>query len=68
VDGNAVPILRANYVFRAIPVQPGTHEVTFRYDTGYLKAPALISAVILIALMVVAFGGTLRERFRRKPA
>jgi hypothetical protein len=42
--------------------------VTFRYDTGYLKAPALISAVILIALMLVAFGGAFFDRFRRDPA
>jgi hypothetical protein len=31
-DGRPVPILRADYAFRAIPVSPGTHEVTLQYS------------------------------------
>lgn len=39
-----------------------------RYDTGYLKGPAVVSAVILLALMLVAFGSVLLERFRPRAA
>ena len=68
IAGNEVPIIRANHTFRAIPVPAGTHEVTLRYDTGYLKGPAIISALLLIGLLLVAFGGVFIERFRRKAA
>jgi hypothetical protein len=68
VGGHDVPIIRANHTFRAIPVPAGTHEVTLRYDTGYLKGPAIISALLLIGLMLVAFGGVFIERFRSKAA
>lgn len=32
VDGQPVPFLRADYVFRAIPVPSGEHEVTMTYS------------------------------------
>ncbi|HET9300504.1 MAG TPA: hypothetical protein VFO11_11215, partial [Candidatus Polarisedimenticolaceae bacterium] len=31
-DGRPVPILRADYAFRAVPVSPGAHEVVMRYS------------------------------------
>ncbi len=31
-DGRPVPVLRADYAFRAVPVSPGTHEVVMRYS------------------------------------
>ena len=30
-DGRPVPIVRADYAFRAVPVSPGTHEVVLTY-------------------------------------
>lgn len=32
VDGQPAPVLRANFLFRAIQVGPGHHEVEFRYE------------------------------------
>jgi hypothetical protein len=32
VDGQATPILRANYLFRAIPLEAGEHQVVFAYQ------------------------------------
>jgi uncharacterized membrane protein YfhO len=31
VDGISVPILRVNYLFRAVPVTTGRHRIVFRY-------------------------------------
>ena len=31
VDGKSAPILRADILFRAVELPPGTHRVTFRF-------------------------------------
>jgi hypothetical protein len=62
IDGKATPILRANHTFRAVPIPAGEHEVTFTYNPGYLRGPAIASAVILVLLLVIAFGSPLRDR------
>ncbi len=33
VDGGAVPIMRANFAYMAVPLEPGKHDVVLRYDT-----------------------------------
>ncbi len=60
VDGKSVPILRANYTFRAIAVDKGRHNVKFWYDPWgfnlgvYLAMGGLIGilAMILISRIV----------------
>jgi hypothetical protein len=68
VDREDVPLLRANYTFRAVPIPTGSHEVTFTYDTGYLRGPAIASAIILLGLMLITFGSPLLDRVRRRTA
>jgi len=36
LDGNEVPILRANYAFRGVVVPQGKHVVTMRYEPSFL--------------------------------
>lgn len=62
VDDSATPILRANHTFRAVPIPAGEHEVTFTYNPDYLRVPATASAIILLVLLVIAFGSPLRDR------
>lgn len=64
VDGEPVKILRGNYMFMAVPLEAGQHEIVFTYCTPGLKAGAAISAAslaILAAVLVV-------RRRKRAPA
>jgi uncharacterized membrane protein YfhO len=36
VDGKKSPIYRANYTFRAIPIQKGEHTILLKYENWYL--------------------------------
>jgi len=61
IDGNAAPYLRADYALSATVVDPGIHEVEFRFRPISLVVGAAISMVS--ALVVVAC--LIRERRRR---
>jgi hypothetical protein len=54
IDGEPTPILRANYLFRAVAVPPGTHIVTFRYEPLSVRIGAIISAVTVSAVLIMA--------------
>ena len=57
VNGSPAPILRANYLFRAVPVAAGEHTVTFRYEPRSFSLGATTSvaaAALLIAGVVFA--------------
>ncbi|MBI4279716.1 MAG: YfhO family protein [Armatimonadetes bacterium] len=45
IDGKPVRILRANYAFRAVIVEPGDHEVAFTYWPAGLWVAALVSGL-----------------------
>jgi uncharacterized membrane protein YfhO len=50
VDGAPAPLMRANGLFRAVHLVPGTHVVTFTYRPSKLYVGALISAATAAAL------------------
>ncbi|MDQ1300470.1 MAG: hypothetical protein QG637_388, partial [Chloroflexota bacterium] len=56
VDGAAAPILRANLMFRAVALAPGTHEIIFSYEPVAWRTGAAISlaALAVLALVCVA--------------
>jgi hypothetical protein len=57
VDGQAVPIHLANAMFRALPVPPGAHTVTLRYEPAPLQRGATISLLTgLVVLLVAGLG------------
>jgi hypothetical protein len=62
VDGVEKEILRANYLFRALIVEPGKHRVRFEYDPLSFKLGLAISVTTL--LLCGAY--FIRERNRRK--
>jgi hypothetical protein len=58
VDGDERPVLRANFLFRAVEVAPGSHSVVFRY----MPASVLRGAIISLASLLLIFAGLLLER------
>ena len=53
IDGNETPIYRANFLFRAIKLSPGTHEVIFNYSPLSFKFGKLLSIITLISLCLL---------------
>jgi hypothetical protein len=51
VDGEPVPIYRANLMFRAVQVDGGLHEVVFSYEPDWMLPAALITVVSLGVLL-----------------
>ncbi|HXO43174.1 MAG TPA: YfhO family protein, partial [Thermoanaerobaculia bacterium] len=59
-DGHPAPILLADGLFRAVPVEPGPHQVVLTYRTPGLRAGAAISLLAWLA------GATWLWRTRRR--
>jgi len=53
VDGQPVPILRADYLFRAVPITAGSHTVRFTYRPASVRIGAACTAAALVTLAVV---------------
>lgn len=68
VDGEEVPVLRANYVLRAIEIPAGRHEITFRYDPPVFKTGEIlsrVSSILIFALLALAFLQYARQQNRK---
>ena len=50
VDGKEVPILRADYILRALPLTPGKHEISFLYRPLSFIIGAVITLITLAFL------------------
>jgi uncharacterized membrane protein YfhO len=57
VDDQNVPIARADYIFRAVPLAPGAHTIVFEYrpeSFGWGAAISGLAVIGLVAGLVVA--------------
>lgn len=63
VDGQETQIVRANNLFRAVPVTAGAHRVTLVYAPLSFKIGAILSGITFLVI-VAAFGWL---RLRKKP-
>jgi uncharacterized membrane protein YfhO len=52
VDGEPVPVLRADYILRAIPVPPGEHTIQVTFRPFSFAAGATISVLTGVVLIV----------------
>jgi hypothetical protein len=68
VDGASSPVLAANHAVRAVAVEPGTHQVIFRYRTPGLRAAACLSLVFLLGGMLAFVRALLLRRAEPAPA
>jgi uncharacterized membrane protein YfhO len=50
VDGERVPLYRADYLFRAVEVPPGEHQVSFTYRPLSVRLGVLISILAWLAV------------------
>jgi uncharacterized membrane protein YfhO len=65
VDGEPVPILRANIAFRAVLVPPGIHTVEMRYEPASfryglftsLASIAIVTSVVAVSLLPIPTRG-----------
>jgi uncharacterized membrane protein YfhO len=62
VDDREAPILATNAIFRGVWLDPGTHEVVFRFAPASFRAGVTLFAATLVVLCAVA----LRARARRR--
>ncbi|HEY57757.1 MAG TPA: YfhO family protein [Anaerolineae bacterium] len=69
VDDQPAPLLRAEYLFRAVPVPPGVHEVRVAYRPWWWPGVALLSALAALALLGAGGVGRLPTRipWKRTP-
>jgi len=69
VDGKPTPIVRVNFILRAVVVPAGAHTVEFTYDDPTVHGAERVSlfASVLLGLLVVA-AAVLEWRAARKPS
>jgi uncharacterized membrane protein YfhO len=57
IDGKAAPLLRANFIMRAVEIPAGDHQVEFLYEvpgnTLWISMAALGVGVVLVGLLMV---------------
>lgn len=66
VDGREAELLRVNYTLRGVLLEPGTHEVEFRYSSPWLRRGVTVAgaSVVAVLIMCLAFAA-LGKRKRR---
>ncbi len=63
VDGQEVPVVRANYLFRALPIPSGAHQIRMIYDPLSYKVGAIISGLTLLITFGI-FAWAVQRKFR----
>ena len=64
IDGTEVPILKANYIQRAVAVPKGTHTVRFEYRPASFMIGAAVSGLTALSIIICGF----YLRFKRTKA
>jgi hypothetical protein len=66
VDGKAATLERVNYFMRGVLLEPGVHDVRYRYRPRALEAGIRISTAALVVTLIVAVVGIVVDRRRRR--
>ena len=62
MDGREEELLRANYVFRAIPVGPGSHRVEIVLEPLSFKIGLAVSLLTIMVLLAGWVFSTIRKK------
>lgn len=54
VDGEEVPILRANYLFRAITLKEGEHLVKFKFNSRMFKIGMILTFIGVLIIIITS--------------
>jgi hypothetical protein len=65
VDGEPTPVLRADYVLRAVCVPAGEHQVVFTYSSPLLKPGLVVTGLMLLGVLGSGIGILIRRRGKR---
>lgn len=65
VDGQEIPILRADYILRALQLPGGNHKVEFVFDPQIVKISNIVSLIGSVILVLGFFAGIFLH-FRKK--
>ncbi|MDI6784553.1 MAG: interleukin-like EMT inducer domain-containing protein, partial [bacterium] len=65
IDGKPTRILKVNGIFRSVFLNPGNHQVEFRYTPSSLWYGSLISSITLLGMIII---GVVRLNRKRKIA
>ena len=68
VNGKPAPLLRANQMFRAVALPPGTHRVAFRYQPLSLQWGAAVTLMTVLAIGLFAWRRPGRKHIRVEAA
>jgi hypothetical protein len=66
IDGKEVPILRANYVLRALKIPAGKHVIEFSYDSPAFEKGEKFALIGSILLTLLILGGIYVSCFRKE--
>lgn len=65
IDGEPVPVRIADHYLRAVFVEPGEHEVRFRFDGPLVVWPERVSLLVLVVILgLIGFSRSGRQRAR----
>ncbi len=68
VDGKNVPILRVNYLLRALQLEAGKHTITFEFNPQtYYSANKIgsICSLVLLSFIAIVMGFTLYDTYKK---
>lgn len=65
IDGKEVPVLRADYILRALEIPAGEHEIVFEFSAPHfslMKSVTAASSIIILAGVALSAALTLRRK------